>query len=214
MPYYTIKDGDTLAKLAKAFELADWQRIYHHPDNAEFRAKRPNPNLLHPGDVVFVPKYELRENAAPTDQRHRYVHKRPTQMLRIAVEDMDGKRIKNAPFELTVDGDLQDGTTDGEGLIEREIPVDAAGGILKVSEYKWVLGIGNLNPLDATTPDSGVSGAQGRLRNLGYPVGPIDGKLGPRTKEAIGYFQADEHLPVTGNLDEATISKLREVHGI
>jgi hypothetical protein len=214
MPYYQIKQGDTLAKIANVFGLADWKRIYSHPDNAEFRIKRPNPNLLHPGDVVFVPDQELREEAASADQRHSYVYRRPKQMLRIAVEDMDGKRIKDVRFELTVDGTRQSGTTDSRGIIEREIPVGAATGILKVSEYKWVLAIGHLNPMDAKTPDGGVSGAQGRLRNLGYPVGPIDGDLGPRTRAAIGYFQADEQLPVTGELDDATITRLRKVHGV
>ena len=127
---------------------------------------------------------------------------------------MDGKRIKNTPFELTVDGLRHTGVTNGDGMLEQEIPVDAAIGIFKISDYKWVLAIGDLNPLDHQTPDAGVSGAQGRLRNLGYPVGPIDGIAGPRTQVAVAYFQADEGLPVTGDLDDATAGKLREVHGI
>ena len=57
-------------------------------------------------------------------------------------------------------------------------------------------------------------GAQGRLRNLGYSVGAIDGVLGRRTDEALRAFQLDHGLEVTGELDDATRAKLAEFgHG-
>lgn len=59
-------------------------------------------------------------------------------------------------------------------------------------------------------PSAEVSGAQGRLHGLGYSVGPIDGKLGPRTTDALRSFQADEGLEPTGELDDATKAKLSE----
>jgi peptidoglycan hydrolase-like protein with peptidoglycan-binding domain len=62
--------------------------------------------------------------------------------------------------------------------------------------------------------DDGVSGAQGRLLNLGYPVGPIDGKLGPRTRAALRQFQTDMKLqPVSGELDDQTKKALVKAHG-
>lgn len=40
---------------------------------------------------------------------------------------------------------------------------------------------------------------QSRLTTLGYGSGPADGKLGPRTREAIRLYQRDHGLLVDGN---------------
>jgi hypothetical protein len=53
-----------------------------------------------------------------------------------------------------------------------------------------------------------VENAQKRLAELKYEVGTADGKLGPKTIEAIKKFQHDQGLAVTGKLDEETIKKL------
>ena len=47
------------------------------------------------------------------------------------------------------------------------------------------------------------------LTNLGYKPGPIDGRSGPRTREALKQFQKDEGLPATGVLDAETTQRLR-----
>ncbi|MBX6424919.1 MAG: LysM peptidoglycan-binding domain-containing protein [Variibacter sp.] len=52
---YTVQRGDTLSAIARRFGVPSWQAIYNHPNNAGFRARRPDPNLIYPGDVVFVP---------------------------------------------------------------------------------------------------------------------------------------------------------------
>lgn len=51
---YTVKPGDTLSAIASKHGMK-WQDIYNHPSNADFRRKRPNPNLIHPGDVIMIP---------------------------------------------------------------------------------------------------------------------------------------------------------------
>jgi hypothetical protein len=213
MSNYTVRQGDTISKIAAAFRLAGWQSIYNHASNADFKKQRPNPNLIFPGDIVFVPEQQDRTESAATDQRHKYVYPRPSQFLRIAAEDMEGKRMAGQPYEITIDGDLRRGTTDGNGMLTEKVAVDAEETTLRIGDYKWQLQIGALNPLPDTV-DNGVSGAQGRLANLGYPTGPIDGIAGPKTSEALRYFQADERLPVTGELDDATREKLQSVHGI
>jgi hypothetical protein len=49
-----------------------------------------------------------------------------------------------------------------------------------------------------------VAQVQELLREAGLNPGPIDGILGPRTKEALRRYQASQGLPATGALDEAT----------
>jgi hypothetical protein len=52
---YVVKSGDTLVKIAKNHGFADWREIYNHPDNRAFKAKRPNPDKIFPGDVLMIP---------------------------------------------------------------------------------------------------------------------------------------------------------------
>lgn len=61
---------------------------------------------------------------------------------------------------------------------------------------------------DSTAPMSLASSAQDRLTRLGYSPGPTDGVIGGQTRNAIADFQNDNHLPVTGNLDTATVRAL------
>jgi hypothetical protein len=52
---YTVISGDTLTKIAKQHGFDDWRVIYNHPSNAAFKAKRPNPDKIFPGDVIVIP---------------------------------------------------------------------------------------------------------------------------------------------------------------
>ena len=47
-----------------------------------------------------------------------------------------------------------------------------------------------------------------RLQRDGYYAGPIDGQLGPMTRQAIAAFQADHGLAITSTVDEPTLSRL------
>lgn len=59
-----------------------------------------------------------------------------------------------------------------------------------------------------TTPSIDVSAAQKRLSELSYPLGKIDGKVGPLTRSAIRDFQDSMGEPVTGSLDQRTYDLL------
>jgi hypothetical protein len=41
---HIVKKGECLSSIAYHYMLPDWHIIYDHPQNAEFKAKRPNPN--------------------------------------------------------------------------------------------------------------------------------------------------------------------------
>ncbi len=62
---YTVQRGDNLSKIARAHRLSNWRDIYDHAENADFRRRRPNPNLIHPGDVVMIPDPSPDESALP-----------------------------------------------------------------------------------------------------------------------------------------------------
>ena len=65
-----------------------------------------------------------------------------------------------------------------------------------------IYGYGNLSP------DRIVVEVQTQLQRDGYYAGPIDGALGPMTRQAIAAFQADNGLAITSTVDEPTLSTL------
>jgi rare lipoprotein A len=62
-------------------------------------------------------------------------------------------------------------------------------------------------PALALTPDQ-VKQAQEALKMAGLPPGPIDGVVGPRTRQALRAYQARAGLPQTGLLDAPTFHRL------
>lgn len=56
----------------------------------------------------------------------------------------------------------------------------------------------------ARKPDPNVLGVQRALADLNYDPGPVDGFMGEKTAEALRFFQEDEGLEVTGQIDQAT----------
>jgi len=53
-----------------------------------------------------------------------------------------------------------------------------------------------------------VREAQRALRDLGYEPGPVDGIVGPKTREALVRYQRSEKIAVTGRLDPETMVRL------
>jgi hypothetical protein len=58
------------------------------------------------------------------------------------------------------------------------------------------------------SPDQVIADVQQQLQRDGYYDGPVDGSLGPMTREAIAAFQADNGLSVTSVIDEPTLNAL------
>jgi hypothetical protein len=118
----------------------------------------------------------------------------------------------NVPFTLEIDGTVMKGKTDGAGVIIRHIPPNAHRGTLTVEprtlrETVIPLLLGYLNPV------SEISGIKHRLSNLGFNCGDQTDEATPAFQEALRQFQRLNDLRVTGEADEATKSKLKQLHG-
>lgn len=77
-----------------------------------------------------------------------------------------------------------------------------------ISTGKTIRIVKETAPPPAAVPKLSVSDVQSRLLTLGYTVGPIDGIVGKKTAAAIGRFQLNRGLPVTGTLDAVTTNAL------
>jgi N-acetylmuramoyl-L-alanine amidase len=207
MPSYVVRQGDCITSIAVRYGYS-CDTIWNHPDNAQLKASRKNPNILLVGDVVELPDKPASAVSVPAAQRHRFVLKRPKPRLRLVLRD-NGEPITNTSFELDIDGKTLPGTTDGNGKLDLAIPGHVTTAKLRMPARgrTWSLQIGHLDPIDE------VTGAQARLKQLGFYAGAIDGALTPLTVAAIRSFQRKHQLAVTGTLDDATRGALAQQFG-
>lgn len=185
---HVVAHGECVSRIAHRYGFRDYRTIYEDGSNAEFRKKRPNPNLIYPGDEIVIPDKKPRKVSKPTGTRHKFVLNTTGRYLRMRLHYDDGAPIANKPFKLTSSGQVVQGQTNGDGILEQEIPKDAETAQVEVESFTWNVRIANLNPMEKTS-DDGVSGYQSRLRNLGYNPGPIDGVAGKQTARAVRVFQ-------------------------
>lgn len=217
---HTVEQGEYLSSIALDYGFSDWQTIYNHPQNAEFKKKRPNPNILLPGDQLFIPDKQEKKESCPTDQKHQFQLKAPKALLKITLKDAMGKPIKNQSYRLKLEGGpTKKGTTDGSGLVQQEIPIGLEDGelILEKLGIHWPLKIGHLDPIHEEDEDKAIiTGLQARLNNLGYGCGDVDGELDADTVAAIQQFQilvmGRDPDNATGELDQETRSALGKEH--
>jgi N-acetylmuramoyl-L-alanine amidase len=208
---HIVKQGECLSSIAYDYGFSDPVDIYGHADNADLRRKRPDPNLLYPGDEVAIPDRKKKTLVLPTGARHRIVITLPKRKVSVRVLNAQGEPSANQPFTVEADGEPFKGQTDDKGIATHLLPANVKSAVLCINGGRMVLDLGHLNPLDAAE-DEGVSGAQARLKNLGYLPGAIDGQLGPKTAAALGAFQRDRELDETGDLNQETLRALKEGH--
>ena len=58
MDTHEVKSGENLSLIAQKYKVKYWANIYLAGENDDFRSKRPNPHLIHPGDKVVIPSKE------------------------------------------------------------------------------------------------------------------------------------------------------------
>ena len=202
----TVELGDSIPSIAKNNGFF-WETLWNRPENASLKALRKDPNVLAPGDEVFVPDLELKYENRPTNAKHKFKIKGEQVKFKLQLLSF-GQPRKNEAYTLVIDGKLYQGTTDGSGILEHVVPANAQGGVIKLRAGKeqYPVKIGHLNPIDELT------GVQQRLNNLGFNAGSEDGSMNDKLKEALQAFQAKYQLPVTGEIDGATKGKLVQCH--
>lgn len=188
-----------MSSLAARYGFAGWEDLHHDPDNAELRGKRPNPNVLLPGDEVIVPERRTTKAlSVGVEQRHKFMVKLPKVKLRLFLRNSKDEPYVDKRFVVTVGGTKIERKTTGEGLVEVEVPAAAEHARLEVwftedpndpdPNIDRELALGHLDPVDA------ISGMQARLHNLGYPC-VVSGEADPDTLAAARSFRAKVGLP-------------------
>lgn len=203
---YQVKQGDCISSIA--FENGFFpDTIWNHPNNAQLKEKRKDPNVLMPGDMVFVPDKRLKEVSEPTNQVHKFRCKNTPKTLSIQIVRL-GTPVRNMEYRVNIDGVEKEGKTDGEGWLKQSIAPNAKRAKLIIADgSEYELKLGHLDPIDETT------GIQGRLRSLGYYEGSLNGQFSDETKKALEVFQRSNELDVTREADDQTKNLLIKMTG-
>lgn len=208
MSTHKVKQGECLATIAAQH---GWlaQALWDQPENATLKEQRKDPYCLAPGDVVTVPTRRPRDEPVPTDGVGKFKLAVTVPKLRVRLLDDTEPRGGEAYRLEYDDGQVLEGSTNGDGWVEQPLPVNVRKAVLLLKDgtERYELAVGGLDPAD--TP----SGAQGRLCNLGWYFGKVDGELGPMTAAALRRFQRAKGLEASGALDEATAEALRGEYG-
>jgi hypothetical protein len=199
---YTVKQHDCCSSLGHKYGIP-WKKIWNHPKNAALKQKRKNPDVLFPGDLIFIPEITLKEEPCATDQLHKFKRKVDKVWLRLRLLEEDKPR-KNLKYTLIIGNQTIEGTTDGNGKLEHKISPNPKEAWVKTETDVYHLKLGGLDP---TEEDAGV---EQRLQNLGF-LGKD--KSDEKVDASVKDFKKKNGLGETEEVNAATRSKLLEKHG-
>jgi hypothetical protein len=229
---YVIRQGDHLRSLA--YQLGfDADAVWSDPKNADLKQLRPNPNILLPGDVLYVPDGDDPTHDLVTGATNSFVSDAPVAGVTITFTDA---AFASQPYTIQELPNLTGLTSDSSGTVTFSAPVtlDTATVVFAgIAGATYPLKIGHLDPIE--TP----SGIFQRLRNLGFvapdePFDPDDldslrrhlrelkaaqsGGTGEPEDSAPPSGQAptadDAGLSADGKLDASTSAMLLQAHKI
>jgi hypothetical protein len=221
--HYVVRQGDTLSRIAYRAGLPP-EEIWSHPDNADLRERRPNPEVLAPGDIVVLPRTEPQSAEFSNGGTQRYRARVPDTSVSLAVV-VGGLPVENEPYEIVgVPGrEPLAGTTGAHGVIRFTVPITVTEVDIRLPrrEQRLHLRIGHLDPPEER------SGAEARLRQLGYMLPRARDLLGDLLPEeledveggictydaALEQFQRDHDIDPSGRICERTATALRGRHG-
>jgi hypothetical protein len=218
MPVHRVQQGECLTTIAARYSAESWRALHDHPDNADLKKARPNPSILLPGDAVVVPEAgEEKFVECASGKLHRFKVKQALGGLRIVLRDAEGTPFGGKKYVITVGGREIEGVTNGEGLVEVDVPLSEEAATLRAWLYddddlddpdiEYELLLGHLDP------STSLSGVHGRLQNLGFRVSP-DGQPGDETKRAIQRFRDQHGITPEGEdlLDKTLCAALCAMH--
>jgi hypothetical protein len=215
--YWTVQDGDTLLSISDAEGFLDPMEIWNHSQNASLRELRKNPQVLARQDAVYIPdRAAPKMHSADTAKTHTFRLHRTPSYFTLHLHDECGHPYKNCRYTLVIEETRTfEGHTDETGMLCHPIQPSDRKAVLRLwpdprkpgFERLWAVRVGSMDPVET------IVGIKGRLRNLGYRVGPEDDDLDEVTLESLRDFQRHLGYEVpTGELDSRTRGALIDLH--
>jgi type VI secretion system secreted protein VgrG len=200
-----LGDGPGIELAREAEVLADTIKLFSKGGSVELDSEAAH---------VDGPLVKLNCGAGKAPEIEDEEEKPKTKRFRWRCLDADQEPYKNKYYSLMTQGFKTRGNTDGDGVVEEEVPEEAFSAVLTLwtesfpegERVTYTIRFGDL------PPSSTAYGAQIRLKNLGYYMGPETDEVTPELTGAILRFQYEHGLPTSGEPDGATADKLDEIH--
>jgi hypothetical protein len=161
---YVIRQGDYLLQLAFKFGF-DADTVWNDGKNADLRKLRPDPNILFPSDVLYIPdqidkKPDYKRLAVGSTNS--FSSDAPAATINVTFIGPDGKPYASKAYVVEELDQLTGLTTTGDGVASFEIPVTLQTATVTFSDTgdSYPLQIGMIDPIDT------LSGVFQRLQNL------------------------------------------------
>jgi hypothetical protein len=219
MRAYIVGRGEDLESIAARLGF-DAQEVWNASENQELREQRGDPQVLAPGDVLYVPDVEETELAVRARTTNEYTADIEYVEVNLALSAGGSEARANEPYEIHGLRSVVSGSADGEGNIRVEVPAHVRTLDVRFPEQQSAARV-RLGHLDPTSESTGV---RTRLHNLGHLAS--GDMLGPRyapdrapaaaaeeLRQAVLRFQEALGLKLTGELDEPTSKAIRDRHG-
>lgn len=171
--WYRAKQDESLYSIAhKVGHSAD--KIWQHSANKNLRDRRGKPNILLPGDWIYIPPIERYSEIVATDSKHSFRCKKThlnTLKIRIvpfrsAVHSASPEDGDPIAYSLWIGKKQVTGSARPGDIIEvQNIPANIKSAALTMLGRTIKLKIGQLDPIDEP------SGIDQRLHSLGYGYG-------------------------------------------
>ncbi len=200
---HVVRQGEYVDRLAFMYGF-DAAKVWDDGANAELKAKRGNPNLLYPGDLLQIPTAPRKGAPLSKGTTNAYSVRVPRTKLSILFQEGD-HALANEPYVVQGLGVPLEGKTGSDGAVDLEVPVHTRELIVTFTNrgVSYPVRIGNMDPIDEPM------GVRKRLEQLGY-YDVFDGDAGSETEEnerlaaALSAYQEAKGLPRTGEADGAT----------
>jgi hypothetical protein len=205
---YVVRQGEYLDQIAYKLGF-DAETVWTHEKNTELRETRKDHRVLCPGDILYIPATEERQELPlNAGEENNYQAAVPTRKVEFVLRNEDGP-LPNEDFILNGLGTPIEDKSDAEGKVSVTVPVTARDVVLVLKNYgAFNLRIGDLDPI--TEP----SGLQARLMGLGFHPGPVTGEIDDDTRYAIQRFQVAKGLEVTGDTTPEILSAIQSAYGL
>ena len=215
MKPYVVRQGDYLTKLAHTMGF-DPDLVWNHSKNSELREKRADKDLLHPGDILWLPpspdkkRLQVRSGAA-----NRYIARIPKKPVEVRIQ-VGGEPLADEPAViLGIGPDPFETKTDVAGWIRTEVQVHVREieVILPRKRRTLRVRVGDMDPVNT------VNGLRKRLQHLGFyqptrvGVENQDASDPSALIGALKAFQMARNIAPSGKLDDETKSALLAKHG-
>jgi len=199
---HVVRRGECVSSIADKHGFF-WQTLWDAPENRTLREARGDPNVLLPGDRVFVPELREKEQAhCRTGSVHRFKRRGVPERLRMRFAHADEGPKANMGYVFDDGRSERRGETDGDGYLEEWISTRLR--IVTITFDDGAVATLQVGDLD---PPQTVRGAGARLMSLGYA------SPGASLAVVLETFQLANQIEPTSQLDEATIAALVEAFG-